>query len=83
MWSKSKDPTTMSTTIPATVLTGVTPWFEGATVAVACDVGCDGINPDDAGVVEDAVDKLVLPAVLLAAVAEDVVVVVEASLILK
>ena len=74
----------MPITIPAMVLTGVPPSFEGATVTVAGDVDCGVINPDDAGVVENAVDKLALLAVIRAAVVEDVVVVVvEASLILK
>ena len=74
----------MPTTMPATVPTGVPPPFEGATVTVAGDVGCGVSNPDDAGVVvvvEGAVDKLALPVVLRAAVAEDDV--VEASLMLK
>lgn len=63
----------MPITIPAMVLTGVSSSLEGATVAVAGDVDCRVVNIDDAGVVEDAVDKLVVLAVLL----------FEASLILK
>ena len=53
-------------------------------MTVAGDVDCGAINPDDAGVVEDAVDKLLSLAVLRVAVSEGVVdVVVEALLILK
>ena len=75
----------MPTTMPATVPTGVPPPCEGATVTVAGDVGCGAFNADDAGVVvvEGAVDKVALLAVLSAAVAEDDDDVVEASLMLK
>ena len=65
------------------VPTGVPPPFEGPAVTFAGDdVGCGVFKPDDAGVVEDAVDELAPPAVLRAAFAEDAVV-VEASLMLK
>lgn len=70
---------------------GVPPPLKGATVTVANDVAtvtvvddddCDVMIPDDAAVVENAVDELVLLPVLSVVVAEDFVV-AEALLILK
>ena len=72
----------MPTTIPAMVPTGISPFFEAGAATVAGNVDCGVINRDDPELVKDAVDKLVLLAVLRAAVAKDVVV-DEASLMLK
>lgn len=81
----------MPTTMPAMVPAGVPPPLKGATVTVANDVAtvtvvddddCDVMIPDDAAVVENAVDELVLLPVLSVVVAEDFVV-AEALLILK
>ena len=77
----------MPTTVPAMVAAGVPPRLEGATVTVATVTVADavdcGVNvPDDARVVKNAVDGLVLLPVLRAAVAEDSVV-AGAPLILK
>lgn len=62
--TKSKAPTTMPTTMPAMMPAGVPPWLGGASVTVALDVDCDDVKLVDAGVVEYAVDKIVLLAVL-------------------